>query len=421
VKLRPRKCGIIDVKRLLLVLLFAGCSRGGGSGGAPPGGSGLPAGLPSHFGLGLSSSPTELSWMTGSAVPWDYRYQYLAGGVNTGAGWSTWNAPAGQFATLYLDASKAAGILPVFSYYQIVPSSPNPGNENPDPKLTNAATMNAYFADWKLLMQKCGAFASPVIVHHEPDLWGYMEQMHGTNPASTTVSVASSGFAEAAGFEDNARGFAKALVALRDTYAPNALLAWHASAWATGTDVVMNNGDPVALGGQVASFFNALAADFDLVFFDPSDRDAGYYEFVVGDGGAHWWSNADFDLFRQYCATICAGTGRKGMLWQVPCGNTLYRSCNNTTDHYQDNRPEYFLQAGNEAHLADYKAAGIIAILFGRGAGGPTTYTDAAGDGITNPAPINGNNLTATAADDDGGFLRSAGGAYYAAGPLAIP
>ena len=281
--------------------------------------------------------------------------------------------------------------------------------------------MNAYFADWKLLMQKCGAAAGPVIVHHEPDLWGYMQQMHGTDPSATTVSVASSGFAEAAAFEDNARGFAKALVALRDTYAPGTLLAWHASAWATGTDVVMNNGDPVALGGQVVSFYNALAANFDLIFLDPSDRDAGFYEIFVGDGGAHWWTNADFILFRQYCATICAGTGRKGMLWQVPCGNTLYRSCDNTWDHYQDNRPEYFLQAGNEAHITEYIAAGIIGILFGRGADGPTSNEDDAADGVTNPAPINGNVLTATVSDDDGGFLRSAAGAYYAAGPVAIP
>jgi hypothetical protein len=407
-------------RTFLVALIVAGCSGGGGGGGSFGGGSNIPAGLPAIVGLGLANNPVELAWMSANGG-WTYRYQYLAGGVNTGTGWSTWNSPAGEFATLYINASQTAGFIPVFTYYQIVPSSPNPGNENPDPKLTSAATMSSYFADWKLLMQKCGAATGPVIVHVEPDLWGYMQQMHGDNPANTAVSVASSGFAEAAGFENNARGFAQCLAALRTTYAPACILAWHASAWATGTDVVLNNGDPVAIGNQTASFFNGLSTAFSLIFYDPSDRDAGYYESFIGDGGAHWWNSADFVLYRQWIATITAATGRRGMLWQVPCGNTLYRSCDNTWDHYQDNRPEYFLLAGNKPNVVDYAAAGIIGILFGRGADGPTTYTDDAGDGITNPAPINGNTLTATVDDDDGGFLRSASAAYYAGGPVAAP
>src|SRR5438477_10749471 len=39
--------------------------------------------LPSHFGLGLAAQPdaTGLSgWLPQSGVPWDYAYQYLAGG-----------------------------------------------------------------------------------------------------------------------------------------------------------------------------------------------------------------------------------------------------------------------------------------------------------------------------------------------------
>ena len=43
----------------------------------------FPAGLPSHVMVGLANDPGDLSWMTGSGVPWDARYQYLSGGVNT--------------------------------------------------------------------------------------------------------------------------------------------------------------------------------------------------------------------------------------------------------------------------------------------------------------------------------------------------
>jgi hypothetical protein len=355
--------------------------------------------------------------MSSSGVPWDYRYQYLSGGVNTGGGWSTWNSPAGEFALLYMNASDAAGIVPVLTYYQIVQSTPNAGNENPDTKLQNAATMNAYFADWKLLMQNAGQFGKAVVIHHEPDFWGFIQNAHGNDPASTAVQVAASGFAEAAGFADNAAGFARALVHLRDLHAPNAILAWHASHWAGGADLILNAAEPVAHANAIAGFFNALGADFDLVFHDPSDRDAGFKEAIYGDGGASWWDASDFARYRTYLAALHAATGRRGILWQVPIGNTLYRSCDNTWGHYQDNRAQFFLQTAN---ASDFAAAGVIAVLFGATDAGTTHYDDARGDGVTNPAAINGNTAVATLPDDDGGFLRTAAGAYYAS-PVPLP
>jgi hypothetical protein len=104
------------------------------------------------------------------------------------------------------------------------------------------------------------------------------------------------------------------------------------------------------------------------------------------------------------------------MLWQVPCGNTLYLSCNNTWKHYQDNRPEYFLLTANRHHIDEYVAAGAIGILFGPGTDGCTSPYDGASDGITNPASVNGTSIAATVADDDGGFIRAAVNEYYAAG-----
>jgi len=416
------------MKRILLALALlipacggggGGSSGGGGSGGG--GGGGVPAGLPTTFALVLANGPGGESWMTGSGVPWSYRYQYLAGGVNAGGGWATWNSPAGQFATYYLDASASMGVIPVFTYYMLTQSNPNPVDGDPGPNLNNASTMSAYFADWKLLMQKCGAFGGTTIVHVEPDLWGYLQVQSGANPTAFSVAVASSGFAEVAGFANNVRGLAQALVALRNTYAPNALLAWHASAWATGVDLIANSGDPNTLGSQTAAFYAALTAPFDLLFVDPSDRDAGFYQYVVGDGGAHWWDDADFTRFRDWIAALTSATGKKVMLWQIPMGNTLYRSCSNMWGHYQDNRAEYFLGAGGTAHISAYVSAGAIGLLFGGGAGGCTSVQDAMADGVTNPAPVNGNSLTATVSDDDGGFLRSAAAAYYASGLVPIP
>ena len=78
-------------------------------------------------------------------------------------------------------------------------------------------------------------------------------------------------------------------------------------------------------------------------------------------------------------------------MWQIPLGNTKMRAMNNTTHHYQDNRVEWLLDEPARTHLTEYVNAGVIGFLFGGGNGEVTCACDAAGDGTTNPAPINGN------------------------------
>jgi hypothetical protein len=248
-------------------------------------------------------------------------------------------------------------------------------------------------------------------------MWAYMQQSHGANAASTPVSVASSGFDEVAGFPDNASGFAQALVHLRNTYAPNVVLGWHASAWASGIDLTLNDGDPYAVADRVYDFYRSLGVQFDLLFFDPSDRDAGFYQYQRGDGGAHWWDEGDFWRFREFVGRLVDHTGRKAVLWQVPVGNTVFRSVNNSWGHYQDNRAQYWL--GDRTHLQELVDNGVIAILFGAGADGCTMYTDETGDGVSNPGAISGNVVPASYADDDGGYLRIKSAEYYWIG--AIP
>ncbi len=82
----------------------------------------LPPGLPTHFGFGLSAHPDESGidgWMPDSGIAWDYAYQYLSGGVNTGSGWQTWNTSA-QFPLFYAQGASSHGYIPVFPYYQLL-------------------------------------------------------------------------------------------------------------------------------------------------------------------------------------------------------------------------------------------------------------------------------------------------------------
>jgi hypothetical protein len=119
------------------------------------------------------------------------------------------------------------------------------------------------------------------------------------------------------------------------------------------------------------------------------------------------------------------------------------RSVNDTWGHYRDNRPEWFLDEAARTNLTTYRDAGVVAFLFGGGAGGTTCACNATNDGVTNPAPIAGNNMaselaaagtppaemmrgstptlvTPYAADDDGGYFRWRAWRYYQEGVMPI-
>src|SRR5215212_8534931 len=99
--------------------------------------------------LGLADQPGGAA-ATRKAAPFGYRYQYLAGGVNTGVGWSTWNEH-GTFVTRYVADLRQAHMTPVFTYYMIRQS--RPGAESGDDakadiaNVRNQSTMRAYWRD----------------------------------------------------------------------------------------------------------------------------------------------------------------------------------------------------------------------------------------------------------------------------------
>ena len=97
------------------------------------------------------------------------------------------------------------------------------------------------------------------------------------------------------------------------------------------------------------------------------------------------------------------------------------RAMNNAWGHYQDNHVQWLLGPNHGKHLEVLAGAGAIAFLFGGGAVGTTCACDGQHDGVTNPAPINGNTRLSYSADDDGGYLRHQARAYYRAGALKLP
>ena len=370
-----------------------------GAGAAAPKLPSAPAHWPHTLQIGVADGPGGAAALR-RAAPFGFRYQYLAGGVNTGSGWSTWN-PNGTFASMYAQDSWAHGVMPVFTYYMLLQSKPGGGDEaHADlTNLRNSSTMSAYWADVKLLFSRVRG-SKPVVVHVEPDLWGYLEQAGDAGLASS---------------------FAQQWVKLRDSAAPNVILAYHMSGWGTKHDIVYEDPPDAtvrAYAAQSASFYRSLHAHFDLSFEDFSDRDAGFYAKQSGNPRT-WFTPADFRRHLLYAQTFIRLAGLRMVAWQIPLGNTVMRSMNNTWDHFQDNRVQWIL--GSRAHLRAYAAAGFIGFMFGRGADGATCACDAAKDGVTNPAPINGNTRIATSADDDGGLFKSLARSYYAHHALPLP
>ena len=314
----------------------------------------LPGGWPHHLALGVSDPPGDAQALRGRAQV-DMRYQYLAGGVNTGHGWATWN-PSGSFVSMYVRESFAAQVIPVFSYYQMLQSAPSVGASEQARDLSNMrnpATMRAYWADFSLLLRRVAAAAGSrlVVIHVEPDLWGYLEQAHAVGLA---------------------RSFAHRLIALRNRLAPHVLLAWHLSVW--GTDEDITNSKPSlaemdVLAARSAAFYESLHAHLDLVFNDVTDRDADYYRDVEGNSHT-WWGPADFARENRYIAGFTRRTHTAVVLWQLPLGDSHE---NDTWDHYRDNRLQWWLGPGSAAHLRATRDAGVIGLLFGAGASGNTT------------------------------------------------
>lgn len=337
---------------LLLLTMLALAASARGAAGAPA--ISVPSGWPRHVALGVADSPGDAQALHAHAAL-DMRYQYLAGGVNTGRGWATWN-PDGSFVSMYVRESLAAHMIPVFTYYQMLQSAPSAGATEQARDLSNMrdpATMRAYWADWRLLLRRVAQAAGkrPVVIHVEPDLWGYLEQAHAVGLA---------------------RSFAHHLIALRDRLAPHALLAWHLSVWGTGEDPTYSR-PPLAhmdaLAARSAAFYESLHARFNLVFTDVTDRDAGYYQVVEGNPHT-WWGPAAFARENRYLAGFTHRTHMAVVLWQLPLGDT---HLDDTWQHFRDDRLQWWFGAGSAAHLRATRDAGVIGLLFGAGATGNTT------------------------------------------------
>jgi hypothetical protein len=374
--------------------------------------------------VGVSTSDA-----TAALAPFDIRYIYLSGGLfdsptpctacgsactaagkvctNGCAWWGCYNTPPGMYAGYFMQAAAkpSPAQVPMFTYYEILQTAQAvftnfaEGTAEATQAAASVPLMTRYYADWRFLLQTIGQ--NKALLHVEPDFWGYARQAGA--PTSVAAAVASANATDCGSLPNTIAGMGQCLIAMVRKYAPSALVGLSASAW----NVAGNTNKSVDVTTDAKSLATFLAAcgqsAADFIVVETSDRDAGYYQIVKSTN--NWWDATDTALpdYAQDLAWVKALTealGTPALYWQTPVGNA---SQNNTSDHYQDNRVDYFFggsAAGVEsaapttvpAHWSALAAAHVIGVAFGAGAGEQTTP------------------------DTDGGYLVSKTKAYVSAG-----
>ena len=373
----------------------------------------IPSGLPGRVLVGLFED-TGQTWMKASGARWDVRYRYFTKGWVNNWGYSQND---GSWGLGYLRESDQQGYLPAIQYYQLFAEAGG-GEAATLQKLQNASTMRAYFSDFKILMQRVKDFGKPTLVLLEADALGFLEQQTGGNP-DASAAIAASGMPELAGLPNTVAGFGLAYLKLKQAVgANNAILGLHVSAWASGKDIASYNvSDP--LEPEVDKVYRFLAPmgltnnptglQYDVLVGDPLDRDADYYRVVQGSDRT--WDASDsasistrsFNRYAQWLSLWNQKAAKRWILWQIPLGNSKHKNVWNNggaAEGYKDNRAEYFFASGT-SHLEKFANAGVIALLFGAGVGGQSSYqNDTYSDGQL--------------------FMKSRAGALLNAGGVAI-
>jgi len=356
---------------------------------------------------------------TAAMAPFDARYIYISGGLFDGtepctsctsncttggtscsgggcSWWGCWQdtsqAP-GKYPAEFVSTCHGAtpAQIPMITYYEILQGSGAQEGAGEVTAANDASFMHRYFADWRFLLQQIGQ--STALLHIEPDFWGYAMQVN-TDPTAIPAAVASANSTDCASMPNTIAGMAKCMISMVHTYAPNAKVGLHASAWATNIDVTENTSATLDVAGEatkLATFLKACGAgdaDFDVV--ETSDRDAGYYA-SIGRMTAWDATNSTLPDFHQdfaWATALAEAVGKPNLWWQTPLGNAMQ---NNTPNHWQDNRVEYFF-----GHMNEMAAAHGIGVVYGAGASGQTTP------------------------ESDGGYFVSQSKAYFSAGGQAL-
>jgi hypothetical protein len=263
------------------------------------------------LGVGVSDFSFAATWPGDAAaqgVSWKFMYIYLVPVSDP--------QPAQDaFLQMKIAYAKSLGALPVLTFYELLELGQQNGimGDGTEPnivKLTlqNAGVMSQYFDKLIAVLKVAGAADPPVLVHVEPDSWGFMMWAMGvegqTDATQIQVQVGGSGHPDVKGFADDASGFGKALLKLRDQYAPSVRMGWHASNFRNGTRP------------DVVTSFYASMGDWDVLLTEQPHLEGNE---------ATWWLPLDPTKVQTNLAwfSTVSGAAKLPILWwQAQIGTT---------------------------------------------------------------------------------------------------
>ncbi len=341
-----------------------------------------------HFPFGISSYGAAGDWLesahTDHGVGWGFVYVYiLPPEETTDLDDYTW------FIGYKADVADSVGAIPTFTFYQLLKIGEYNGYVATDHEadivrqvMETPADMRTYFDNFVLLLETITGRENPPLVHVEPDSWGFMSWAMGVegqeDASQVFVQVAGSGHPDLSDLPDDAGGLGQALLRLRDLYAPDVRLGWHASNFRVGTRP------------EVTADFYASMGDWDVLIGEPAHVEADA-----------WWEPWDEAAVTQNLAWIDAVTASAGLpliIWQTNIGWD-YQLLGNTND---------------TAMLERFAEAGLAGVMFEHqnwhGAGDPDDFRAFGDAGDVPPGDQGG-----TAADLRERLVR------YRADPVAWP
>lgn len=265
--------------------------------------------LPPNFSFGTSWFSATRDWSIDAqsqGVTWGYQYTYIFPTTSRAEGTQA------IYFDWFWDRCKRTNAMPIMSYYGLLRMAEAASIGGSEIEKVVAVckrpdSMRIYLQETIRLLKLANECPLPSIFHVEPDSWAFLE-WHGSNDThdanQVVVMVQSTGIPELTDFPDTAAGFGKALIHLRDLYAPKVYMGFHAKDCRVATQ-----------------------AEKTVAFI----KDCGQWDILLGDGVGHiydsrgdgWWntfSDSRFQAYQRWYGTLTRELKLPYIHWQSIVG-----------------------------------------------------------------------------------------------------